>query len=617
VTGRLRPAKPLAAPRTLPYDFANKSGLAALPPVASPAAAKAVRQSREVTLRAVRFSAILGFGIAALGAITIATGTANAQAALSGQVASAQDGAMEGVLVSAQKAGSIVTVTVVSDKDGHFAFPPAKLTPGSYNLRIRAVGYDLDGPKAVEVAADRPTTVDLKLRKAKNLAAQLSNTEWMLSVPGTDAQKSSLLNCVGCHTLDRPLSSRYTADEFVDVLKRMAGYAQVSTPMMPQRLIGGQPLTATPEAMQKQAAWLATINLSEAPTHDYALQTLPRPSGAATRVVITEYDLPRQTLQPHDVLVDADGIAWFSSFGEQNLGRFDTRTGELKEFALPVFKPGAPTGLLDLEFDRDGNLWLGNMFQGAIHRFDRKAEKFQTFQVPAAINNDRTQINMVAADNAGVDGKVWTFDVGSVSLFRVDLASGKFEVFSPYKDLPKDSPFAGPPHGIYGIASDSRNNVYFTDFADRKASSVGRIDAKTGAVTLYALPTEFARPRRVMVDAQDRFWFAEYRGNKVGVLDPKTGEIREWEAPTPWSGPYHVDLDKSGGIWTAGMTSDRVVRIDPATGTSTEYLLPRETNVRRVFVDNSTTPPAFWVGSNHGASIVKLEPLDETPPKSQ
>ncbi len=32
--------------------------------------------------------------------------------------------------------------------------------------------------------------------------------------------------------------------------------------------------------------------------------------------------------------------------------------------------------------------------------------------------------------------------------------------------------------------------------------------------------------------------------------------------------------------------------------------------MRRVFVDNSTTPVTFWVGNNHGASIVKLEPLD-------
>jgi hypothetical protein len=29
-----------------------------------------------------------------------------------------------------------------------------------------------------------------------------------------------------------------------------------------------------------------------------------------------------------------------------------------------------------------------------------------------------------------------------------------------------------------------------------------------------------------------------------------------------------------------------------------------------VWVDYSTNPVTFWVGSNHGASIVKVEPLD-------
>jgi len=53
-----------------------------------------------------------------------------------------------------------------------------------------------------------------------------------------------------------------------------------------------------------------------------------------------------------------------------------------------------------------------------------------------------------------------------------------------------------------------------------------------------------------------------------------------------------------------------VTRLDTRTGQSIDYLLPRTTNIRRVFVDNSTTPVTFWVGSNHGASIVKLEPLD-------
>src|ERR1700730_11563075 len=71
---------------------------------------------------------------------------AQAPAALSGQITSAEEGAMEGVLVSARKAGSNITVTVVSDAQGNFSFPAGKLEPGQYSLRIRAVGYDLDQP---------------------------------------------------------------------------------------------------------------------------------------------------------------------------------------------------------------------------------------------------------------------------------------------------------------------------------------------------------------------------------------------------------------------------------------------------------------------------------------
>ncbi|MGZ5649757.1 MAG: hypothetical protein ACXWG8_05445, partial [Usitatibacter sp.] len=85
--------------------------------------------------------------------------------------------------------------------------------------------------------------------------------------------------------------------------------------------------------------------------------------------------------------------------------------------------------------------------------------------------------------------------------------------------------------------------------------------------------------------------------------------IREWKVPTAFSAPYDVVLDKDERAWTGSMTTDRVTRLDTRTDKFVEYLLPRSTNIRRVFVDNSTTPPTFWVGNNHGASIVKLETI--------
>src|SRR5438445_784254 len=160
---------------------------------------------------------------------------AAAQAALAGKVSSAEEGAMEGVLVSAKKAGSTITITVVSDKEGRYGFPAAKLEPGRYAIRIRAVGYDLEALSAVEVAAGKTAALDLKLKKTVDLAAQLSNGEWMASVPGTDPQKGQLLNCVGCHSLERVVRSQHDADAFTKtVLPRMQGYVNQSIPQHPQ-----------------------------------------------------------------------------------------------------------------------------------------------------------------------------------------------------------------------------------------------------------------------------------------------------------------------------------------------------------------------------------------------
>src|ERR1700756_1097807 len=110
--------------------------------------------------------------IPALALVAAAPGPLQAQssAALTGTVSSQQEGAMEGVLVSAKKEGSTVTVTVVSDDKGHFSFPAGRLDPGRSALSIRAVGYDLQSPRSIEITGGQPIAADLKLAKTTNLS---------------------------------------------------------------------------------------------------------------------------------------------------------------------------------------------------------------------------------------------------------------------------------------------------------------------------------------------------------------------------------------------------------------------------------------------------------------
>jgi virginiamycin B lyase len=547
-----------------------------------------------------RLAVVAGAALVLMSAHFSSPAAAQRAAALAGQVTSSEEGPMEGVIVSAKADGSTITVSVLSNAEGRYSFPADRLAPGRYSLQIRAAGYDLEGPKTTEVTAGQPAAADIKLRRTKNLSKQLTNAEWMMSIPGSDDDKLALINCVSCHTLERVVKSSHDADEFVQVISRMNGYAQVSQPIKPQRRVDLS-RAANPERFRKAAEYLATINLSTSMRHEFELKTLPRVKGRGTNVVITEYDLPRPTIEPHDVIV-LNGEAWYTNFGEQFLGKIDPKTGKHTEYAMPELRKGFPAGNLDLGVDRDGKLLLGMMYQGGVARFDPKTETFQIWQLPPERLKDDSQLNMVT-NQGHVDGKLWINDAGPSTLLRLDLASGKFEEFDPFSILPGGR----QGYSIYDVRADSQNNVYVTDF---QKSYVVKVDAKTGKFTAYQTGTPLSRNRRGRIDEQDRFWFAEYRGNKIAMLDTKEEKIQEWPLPTKFTSPYDVIWDKNGNLWTGGMTTDRVIRLDPKSGQVVEYPLPRDTNMRRMFVDNSTTPPTFWVGSNHGASIVKVEPGD-------
>ena len=534
------------------------------------------------------------------GALHAAPALAQNTVSLSGVVSSQKEGPMEGVVVTAKKDGSNINISVITDDKGRYAFPASKVGAGKYKISIRATGYELDGASNIEVK-DGPNSSDIKLKPTRNLAKQLTNAEWMMSIPGTEDEKISMINCVSCHTHERIMKSTYDADEFVAIQERMASYAQVSQPVKPQRRMELSRAANPEQRFRKMAEYLATINLSQGDKWSYELKTLPRVTGRGTRAIITEYDLGRPTIEPHDVIVH-DGQVYYTNFGEQFLGSLDPATGKHTEYEMKIFKPGFPTGNLDIGADKEGNLWMGMMYQASIAKFDPKTKQFTYYPVAPERNRDDTQLNMVTL-NQHIDGKIWVNDAGPQKMLRLDVATGKYEDLDPIKSLPN----GGAGRSIYDVRADSRNNVYLTEF---QTNYLMRVDAKTLEVKTYQTPTPLSRNRRGRIDENDNFWFAQYRGNKITKFDTKTESFKEYALPTKYSTPYDVIWDKNGDLWTGGMTTDRVIRVNQQTGAVTEYPLPRDTNMRRMFVDNSTTPPTFWVGSNHGASIVKVEPMD-------
>ena len=328
--------------------------------------------------------------------------------ALTGQVTSAAEGPMEGVLVTARRSDSNVSVTVVSDEHGIYRFPASYLAPGSYGLRIRAVGYDLAGPQRVVVAA-ATTRADLRLVATHRLEDQISNAEWMVSMPGTDEQKAMLFGCTGCHTLQRVVDSYHTAAEFeTNVLPRMESYANDSFWLKPQMFPNVRNLGRIPPGL---ADYLASINQSRGP-RTWPLKTFAAPAG------------PVDARDPHRVRAaesarsaarrDRDARRDDLVLGLRPTILGDARSQDREGHAVPrpEQQAGLHHGVAELDRDRDGYFWLGNMYPRPNRPLRSADEDVHAVPVPPGPHPEFTQESMVMPTHDNVDGKVWTNNSG-------------------------------------------------------------------------------------------------------------------------------------------------------------------------------------------------------------
>src|SRR6266436_1835134 len=460
---------------------------------------------------------VLALGVGVAGPLAAQGNQRAAATALKGLVSSDTEGPMEGVLVRAKGIGRTVSVTVVTDRNGEYSFPADRLTPQTYNLDIRAVGYELANPVSVEVAPRKTARADLKLAKANDL-----------STPGTEEQKSQLIRCAACHSLAPIVQSTYDTKGWLTTFARMRGYSEQSIITHPVEL-------------------------------PYKVTVLPDPGRL-----------------PHDADLDDKGLVWYNDFREPLIGRLDPRTGEIKEWTFPPLKPDFPPGTLSIEPGVGGLLWIPRFRQAGITRFDPRSEKFQSWPDLPEFNTDRAIDAQVAP---APDGTVWYPSGDNLKTYRLDPRTGHIAVYPMYPDYHPEQAGSGiiiqfsynkkpEGHFTYGVAADSKSNAYFCDIV---GGNIGRVDAKTGKVTLFKTPTLNSGPRRISIDSKDRAWFGEYYANTVGMFDPKTEQFKEWKAPTPWVGPYPAKRDKHGDVWTAGMSTDLILRLDPRRGQFVEY----------------------------------------------
>lgn len=549
---------------------------------------------------------------------------------ISGTVRGADGAPMEGVGVSARHRAQTFTTTVFSDRTGTYVFP--SLEGGQYRVWAQAVGFQA-------AYADQQLAGKLQqnfsLKPTNDVAAQMDGTEWMASLPEATPEDRRMkqlyvAQCSGCHTASFVLQNRFDEKGWGIIIDMMS---------IPGILLEGERRDPMMQHYKQQlAAYLARVR---GPQNAAVPKPRPRPTGEATQVVITEYDLPRPDkpnyLQvhngsdwsegtpsrfdgrgPHDVVVDADGFAWIAddTIPERTLAKLDPRTGRVTEFKLPDPKNQSAISTHTLAVDEKTNtIWTNNGNEGDFLSINPRTGEFKKWPRQANM-----KLRVGGTLDVGPDGNPWA-PSGADGAVKLDVRTGQ------YTEYP--IPTRG---GTYGIASDARSNVYYSQPGlDR----VVMVDSRTGdskeiIVGPHNLPeaTQFDRdaykalpaganvgtplmkgPRRGGGDQNGNYvYFGEFQGNHLLQIDIRNNSVKEFRMPTPYSVPYAVAVDKNHQAWINMINSDHVAKFDPATQRFVEYQLPsRGTEIRHIGVDNNKPSPEIWICYDRPNKIARLQ----------
>src|SRR6195256_4720802 len=482
---------------------------------------------------------------------------APATAILSGTVKSSEGKSLEGVGVSARNASETFTTTVYTDQSGRYFFPP--VSSGQYKVWAQAVGFDT-ATSEVGLAGAGKKQVDLLLPTLADFHKQLSGTEWAASLPDdspNDRRMKSIFinNCSGCHQVSFLLQNRFDA----------AGWGAVMNLMQTMLSIGYAPEGKTPDPVihaykDELAEYLGRVRgPGNLPLN---VKLLPRPTGEAARIVVTEYDLPRADMPgwtmkhngtdwsegtpsrydgraAHDVAIDKGGYVWFADDAtpERTLGKMDPRTGRVTDYKLADSADAAESSHA-LVFDRQGNIWFANGTEGSPTKFDPETGKFVRFPRPEGIPYSGDFITL------DPKGNVWS--PHREGAFKLDPRTEKYTNYS-----------SAPGKANYDLAADKEGNVWVSQPGGNR---MARVDANAGKIDNVLLNPVVSKD--FDVTDKDR----EISAN-LG-LTPNTATPLE-------KGPRRSVTDReTDTIWVCEFFADRLLKIDARSEEHTSELQP-------------------------------------------
>jgi virginiamycin B lyase len=486
----------------------------------------------------------------ALAALAALSTTALHAATVSGVVKGPDGAPFKGAFVIAQNSSNRISVSVLSDKTGHYRIPD--LPAATYDVRIRAIGYKADPHSDVKLTANQNASYDWSLQPGNVRWSDLSLYQGRQLLPKTKGEDALMGNCFVCHGFQTRMAST-TRDE--DGWRDRVNYMRSTMDLSPRFTDA----TADDVVTYLTSTFGPDSTKPKSPADLPAYKDTVRPfSDDAMNIVYVEYDVATAPGLPWSANPDKEGNLWMPYYGDGNkVGRLNPKTGEVKFFSLP---PEHSAGIHSVIPTADGTVWFTEFFNNKVVHLDPKTNEITEYQDEGAPTGQRPSKHTIRMDQ---DGKLW------MSGSPFSSFDPKTKKFTHYDEVPS----------TYGVITDKENNKWFAVYT--KDGAIGKVDGKTGKLTVW--PTNTGQAQRLQVAEDGTVWFSGRPRKNIGRLDPTTGTIKYYDLPGPAPSPYPLNIDKDHYVWYGSTDQDTIGRIDPNTGQVTEYPFPHSEGIMREF----------------------------------
>ncbi len=303
----------------------------------------------------------------------------------------------------------------------------------------------------------------------------------------------------------------------------------------------------------------------------------------------------------HMLTFDADGYVW-NAYTGCCIVRTDPRTGEAKAFE-------GNGGGSSIEVDRsDGTVW----YSGDITRLNGGGSTpGSPMSIVKRLDPKTGLVDkwLGGPSNTQIfdrQGNLWMTTAGLTKWDRKSNSLMRWDV-----PVLRSNP--------YGIIVDYEDKIWF---ANHYNSGITRFDPETEKFTLFKLtdeaPTNMRRPG---VDSKNKIWLGAWAtprrlvngrdaGGALYGLNPKTGEVLERRLGIEYAAPYDADVDPSDNVWSA--LDNYLSKYDQKADRFTNYPIPRRSETLKTSI---TRDGAVWFiyrnggkFAGYGASSVVLYP---------